>query len=160
MGAPRIESFGHIDLTVTDGERSVSWWTQVLGFRLITSFGRRGFRVWSLNHPCGFPLGLVVHDTAPEHPFDERVVGLDHFAFRVRDRATLEQWTDHLDELGIDHSGVQEENGGPLITLRDPDNIQVELWAFDPDLVVLGEPTDRDLFLEYHGPQGTPPTSR
>jgi hypothetical protein len=28
-------------------------------------------------------------------------------------------------------SGVQEERGGPLIVLRDPDNIQLELWAFD-----------------------------
>lgn len=153
MGGPRIEGFGHIDLTVTDGERSVSWWTQVLGFRLVASMGRPGFRVWSMNHPCGFPLGLVVHDAAPERPFDERVVGLDHFAFRVRDRAVLEQWVEHFERLGVPHSGVQEENGGPLITLRDPDNIQVELWAFDPDFVVLGEATDRDLFLEYHGPQ-------
>ena len=40
-------------------------------------------------------------------------------------------WAQHLDELGITHSGVQEERGGPLIVLRDPDNIQLELWAFD-----------------------------
>lgn len=43
----------------------------------------------------------------------------------------------HLDQLGIPHSAVKEEKGGPLMTLRDPDNIQVELWAFDPELVIL-----------------------
>jgi glyoxylase I family protein len=36
-----------------------------------------------------------------------------------------------LDALDVPHSGVQEERGGPLIVLRDPDNIQLELWAFD-----------------------------
>ena len=55
----------------------------------------------------------------------------------LRDRPTLEEWANHLDQLGIHHSGIKEENGGPLITLRDLDNIQVEVWAFDPQLVVL-----------------------
>jgi hypothetical protein len=49
----------------------------------------------------------------------------------------LEEWAADLDRIGVPHSGIKEENGGPLLTLRDPDNIQVELWAFDPDLVVL-----------------------
>jgi catechol 2,3-dioxygenase-like lactoylglutathione lyase family enzyme len=42
MATLRIEGFGHIDLTVTDGERSVRWWTQVLGFRLVASSPRQG----------------------------------------------------------------------------------------------------------------------
>jgi hypothetical protein len=33
------------------------------------------------------------------------------------------------------HSGIKEEVGGPLITLSDPDNVQVELWVFDPTMV-------------------------
>ena len=153
MATPRIEGFGHIDFSVTDGERSAQWWTEVLGFRLLATFGRPGFRVWSMDHPSGLPVGLVVHEKSTGDGFDERVVGLDHLAFRVRDRPTLEQWAAHLDALGVAHSGVQEENGGPLITLRDPDNIQVELWAFDPSQVKLGKGTDRDLFFEFHGPR-------
>ena len=151
MRAPRIESFGHIDLTVTDGQRSAQWWTEVLGYRLIATMGRPGFQVWSLHHPCGVPVGLVVHESGTGAPADERRAGLDHFAFRVRDRAALEEWAKHLDGVGVPHSGVQEENGGPLITVRDPDNIQIELWAFDPALVKLGAATDRDLYLTYHG---------
>jgi hypothetical protein len=37
-----------------------------------------------------------------------------------------------LDALGVTHSGVQDvqgDRGGPLIVLRDPDNIQIELTA-------------------------------
>jgi glyoxylase I family protein len=48
----------------------------------------------------------------------------------VGDLATLDAWAQHLDALGMTHSGVQDLNGkrgGPLIVLRDPDNIQIEL---------------------------------
>jgi glyoxylase I family protein len=151
MAMPRIEGFGHIDFTVTDAERSVRWWTEVLGFRLVAEFGRPGFRGWSMYHPSGLPVGLLVHESAVGDRFDERAVGLDHLALRVRDRAALEDWKRHLDQLGIAHSGIQEENGGPLITLRDPDNIQLELWAWDPKSVEPGKATDRDLFFVWHG---------
>ena len=126
-----------MDLTVTNIEPSLKWWTEVLGFRLVATFERPGYKGWSLWHPCGVPIGLMVHDHTTRDRFDERAVGLDHFALNVRDRAALKEWVAYLDSLGIPHSGIKEENGGPLLTLRDPDNIQVELWAWDPDLVVL-----------------------
>ncbi len=143
MGAPRIEGFGHIDFTVTDSQRSIRWWTDVLGFRLVSTFAKPGFTGWSLWHPSGVPVGLMCHDDRTGDRFDERTVGLDHLALAVPDRETLEEWVRYLDQLGIAHSGIKDENGGPLITLRDPDNIQVELWAFDPALVVLHPADDR-----------------
>lgn len=137
MGAPRIDGFGHIDLTITDPEQSGRWWREVLGFRLILKIERPGFRVWSMHHPSGLVVGLVAHDEPAAGQFDERSVGLDHLALNVQDRPTLEAWAQHLDQLGVAHSGIKQENGGALITLRDPDNIQLELHALDPDLVVL-----------------------
>ena len=35
MSHPGITGFGHIDLTVTDVDRTVAWWERVLGFTLI-----------------------------------------------------------------------------------------------------------------------------
>lgn len=137
MDFPAINGFGHIDLTVTDVERSVRWWEEVMGFKLVVTEQRPGFKVCNVVHPSYFAVGLVEHSDRGTDRFDERAVGLDHLALRVPDRAALEAWATHLDDLGIAHSGVQEENGGPLIVFRDPDNIQLELWAFDPDLVVL-----------------------
>ena len=75
------------------------------------------------------------HPNPVSDSFDERTIGLDHFALRVPDRAALEAWAQHLDEVGVQHSGVKEEVGGPLIVFRDPDDIQLELWAFDWDAV-------------------------
>ena len=137
MAAPRIEGFGHVDLTVTDGERSARWWADVLGFQLVVEVEQPTFRVWGMLHPSGFYVGLVAHADAGSDRFDERAAGLDHLALNVADRAALEQWSRHLDAHGVAHSEIKDENGGPLITLRDPDNIQLELHAFDPSQVRL-----------------------
>jgi glyoxylase I family protein len=108
-----------------------------MGFKLVAKQERPGLRVWNLFHPSFVPIGLVGHDALSSDRFDERAVGLDHLALRVPNRAALEAWAKHLDDLGVAHSGVQEENGGPLIVFRDPDNIQLELWSFDWDQVQL-----------------------
>jgi glyoxylase I family protein len=113
VGTPRIEGFGHIDLTVTDGARSAQWWAEVLGFKLLLEVDRPGFRVWSMLHPSGLSVGLMTHQLAASTGFDERAVGLDHLAFNVRDRATLEEWARHFDALGVAHSEIKDENGGP-----------------------------------------------
>jgi len=135
MDFPEINGFGHIDFTVTDVERSVRWWERVMGFDLVHAEERSNFKVWNVYHPNLGAVGFVEHSNRSTDSFDERAVGLDHFALRVPDRAALEAWAKHLNDLGIEHSGVKKENGGPLIVFRDPDNIQLELWAFDWDLV-------------------------
>lgn len=137
MASPRIEGFGHIDLTVIDCDKSAQWWAEVLRFKLVLKVERPGFRAWSMLHPSGLSVGLVTHDESVGGPFDEHSVGLDHLAFNVRDRAALEEWAAHLDAHGVAHSEIKDENGGPLITFRDPDNIQLELHAFDMSLVNL-----------------------
>lgn len=120
---------------VTDVEHSAEWWEQVMGFKLVNQEERPGFKVRSMYHPSFLAVGLVAHENRGTDRFDERAVGLDHLALRVPDRAALNAWAKHLDDLGIPHSGVKEERGGPLIVFRDPDNIQLELWAFDWNLV-------------------------
>jgi catechol 2,3-dioxygenase-like lactoylglutathione lyase family enzyme len=135
MEFPAISGFGHVDLTVTDGERTVRWWEEVMGFRLIATREAPDFSLWNVIHPSGFSIGFLEHSNTTSERFDERVVGLDHLALHVPDRAALEAWVKHLDDLGIEHSGVKEERGGPLIVFRDPDNIQLEFQAFDMNLV-------------------------
>jgi glyoxylase I family protein len=132
VAPPALDGFGHIELTVTDGERSARWWQEVLGFILVGTIDQPQYKLWNMYHPSGVAVGLMVHTERSSDAFDERAVGLDHLALRVRDRADLDEWADHLDRLGVAHSGVKEQAGGPLITLRDPDRIQLELWAFDP----------------------------
>jgi len=132
MPTPAIDGFGHIDLTVTNGERAARWWEEVMGFQLLAKSEWPGFSAWTMIHPSGLAVTAIAHDNVDSGAFDERRVGLDHVAFRIGDLATLTAWREHLDALGVAHSGIQDaagKRGGPLIVLRDPDNIQIELTA-------------------------------
>ena len=148
MDAPSIDGVGHIDLTVRDAESSSQWWEKVLGFKLVNVHEEHGRKGYGMVHPCGLPVVLLEHPHTTTERFDEQSIGLDHLAFRVPDRETLEAWASHLDTLGVAHSGIQEENGGPLIVFRDPDNIQLEVWAFDWDQVTTNRRVMRGLRVD------------
>ena len=135
MDFPVIDGFGHIDLTVVDVDRTAQWWQDVMGFALINTRDTSDYRSTSVIHPCGFFITFLAHAHPASDRFDERAVGLDHLALRVPDRAALEAWAKHLDDHDVPHSGVQEELAGPVLVFRDPDNIQLEFWAFDAELV-------------------------
>jgi hypothetical protein len=46
---------------------------------------------------------------------------------RVPNRAAVEAWGKRPNDLGVENLGAHEENGGPLIVVRDPDNIKREI---------------------------------
>ena len=48
-------------------------------------------------------------------------IGLD-----VASREELERWLARLDELGVSHAGITEEEPWDVLVFRDPDNIQLE----------------------------------
>jgi hypothetical protein len=57
---------------------------------------------------------------------------LDHAGFNVTGREEMESWVAWLDALGVEHSGIRTGDVPfPYATLvfRDPDNIQLELFA-------------------------------
>ena len=61
--------------------------------------------------------------------FNEFRTGLDHFAFRVADRAGLEAWEDELRRRGdVIFTPIVETPIGEVIVFRDPDGIQLEFW--------------------------------
>jgi DNA-binding CsgD family transcriptional regulator len=75
-------------------------------------------------------FGLHQHGTpAPEEPFSEHRVGLDHVSFGCADRAELEKWARRLDELGIAHGPIKDAGYGPGLSFRDPDAIALEFFA-------------------------------
>jgi catechol 2,3-dioxygenase-like lactoylglutathione lyase family enzyme len=131
MAQPQLAGLAHIDLTVTDAERSLRWWQDVMGFTLVATRERPNFKLWTMMDSSGVVVSIMTHVACDGEPFNETRVGLDHLAFRVAGRKELEEWVRHLDACGVPHSGIQEELGGPLVGFRDPDNIQLELHALD-----------------------------
>lgn len=103
-----------------------------MGFTRINSFEQATFRGHGLWHRSGFTVTVLSHDATVKEPFSEQRVGLDHLAFAVADRAELENWITHLDEHGVEHSGIISAHFGDTVVFRDPDHIQLELFLFNP----------------------------
>ncbi len=131
--APTLGGLHHIGLTVSDIDVSEAWYTRVLGLtRAFVEPHHRGTGYAVVLHRPGSSLfvGLDKHDTNRRERFDECRTGLDHVAFHVADRAALDAWVDHLDRLGVPHSGITERAEPfpyAVLVFRDPDNIQLEL---------------------------------
>lgn len=131
----RLAASNHVNLTVTDLDRSVDWYCRVLGLfvaadeKLVSPATDKPLRYRSLFDPKGitYVVGLIEHPDGDGRPFDERRTGLDHFAVHVPERDDLDDWVRHLEELGIKHSGITQMPYEDAITLRDPDNIQLEI---------------------------------
>ena len=119
---------GPVHLTVTDLDRSMEFYTTIVGLSLVTRFADR-----VLLHDGNLgvvltPPGRELSDA--ERRFDEFRVGLDHLAFRVESPEDVDRAAEHLTAAGIDHSGVKPGRppGSRLVAFRDPDNIQLEFY--------------------------------
>ena len=120
---------GHVAVTVSDIDRSVEWYTRLIGFGPVLDEDTGPFRhvVWALG---GTLLGLhQFPDLATAEAFNERRPGLDHVSFACANRAELETWAARLHELGLQHGGIKHESYGSGVSFRDPDNIALEFFA-------------------------------
>lgn len=125
-------SVHHVNLTVTDPERSAAWYRDVLGLEFgweVPDAEGHGRKVVLLAPDSTLRIVLTKHAANDGRPFSEYTTGLDHIAFAVVCRDELETHVERLDKLGVDHSAVKEGATGWLVTLRDPDNIQLELYT-------------------------------
>jgi glyoxylase I family protein len=134
-----IEGIHHVGLTVRDVEMSAAWYVAVLGFRRVGELespdGERR-KVFLRHDGLRARLGLTQHRCGAQDGFDETRVGLDHLAFAVADRAELDAWAVQLADADVVHSSIAPANsipGAAVLVLRDPDNIQLELFAEPSD---------------------------
>jgi glyoxylase I family protein len=128
---PSITGFHHASFTVSDREKSVIWYQEVLGFERHSEVEAKTFRRTRMRHPdSGITVTLTQHEGGSGGQFDERRIGLDHLALAVRDLDDLKAWKRRFEERGVDHSEIKETGpGASMITLRDPDNIQLEVFS-------------------------------
>lgn len=121
----------HLTLTVTDVDRSVDWYKNLLGFQVAVELGERKIMsngsVLLVIGPPPDPAKAIANDR-----FDENRVGLDHLSFNVSSRDELEGAIQRFDENGVSHGEIKDLGpalGIYVLAFRDPDHVQLELTA-------------------------------
>jgi len=123
-----VTGVSHIQLRVSDVAVSERWYALVLGLDRLTA-ADDGTYVALRHRPSKV---VVVLSAAAADPPELESGRLDHIAFAVPDGPALIAWADQLADLGVEHSGVADEDGRPSLILTDPDGIQIELVAPPP----------------------------
>ena len=142
----RVTTVHHINVQITDRERTRDWYEKVLGARLLDRGPQLNKRQLQLN------IGNAeMHFSETENPvMDPRV----HFALEVQD---WDGMLAHLDEIGVEYSrtggggfgsqiggddpkqGRREDNGEHYTYVHDPDNNLIELVHHPLGLVDLDD---------------------
>lgn len=127
---PAFHGLSHISLSVTDLAASERWLTEVLGLEVVD---RIQHGTWSAVLTGDRSTGLILeaqhHEGNEGQRFDPRRTGLDHIGLKLRSRAELEGWQEHLAALGVDHTPIATMPYGEVLTFRHPDGIQFEMFV-------------------------------
>ena len=123
-------SIGHIHLKVSDLERAITFYTEVLGFEITERMGNNAafLSAGGYHHY----IALNTWESEGGHPPAIRNTGLYHFAILMPDRkalaASIQRLTDHEWPIeGASDHGVSES-----VYLRDPDGNGIEMYVDRP----------------------------
>lgn len=119
---------GYVHLRVSDLERSLAFYLDVLGFRLVSG----GPHTATLS-ATGRGPGLIVltaRKDAPARP--PRSTGLYHFAIRVPGRRALAMVIRHLQEMQWPVQGYADHDVSEAVYFADPDGIGIEVYSDRP----------------------------
>jgi catechol 2,3-dioxygenase-like lactoylglutathione lyase family enzyme len=128
----RIQKIGHVVLNVTDMDRSVKFYTEVLGFKVSDVYkedmmpgGMVFMRCNSDHHGVALVGGMKEESKAIE---------LNHFAFEVGTLDEVLRAAEHLKKhnVRVDFEGRRRAGVQIAVEFRDPDGHRLEIyWGLD-----------------------------
>lgn len=127
MPLPADAHIGSVSLTVTDLDRSVSFYRDVLGF---TELSRKELTS-HLSADGGRAL-IDLHERRDAIPKPRRSTGLFHFAILVPSRAALGRSVRRLADQQWPLSGVADHLVSEALYLNDPDGLGIEIYRDRP----------------------------
>jgi catechol 2,3-dioxygenase-like lactoylglutathione lyase family enzyme/mannose-6-phosphate isomerase-like protein (cupin superfamily) len=120
-GEPKLDTINHVALNVTDLPRSERWYTEALGLvRVDGQIAPDGTGHIALLSPTG---GWIVALASAASP------AVEHVAFTCATRDDLLRRRQLLADQGIQVGTVTDAPYGSGFVVRDPDGIDVELFA-------------------------------
>src|SRR5216117_2444026 len=122
---------GHVHLTVSDLDRALAFYRDVLGFEVTSRYGRDAvfLSAGSYHHHIG--LNTWAGRGAPRPA--PGTTGLYHFAILYPDRAALAAAVRRVLGAGVALEGASDHGVSEAVYLRDPDGNGVELYRDRPE---------------------------
>jgi len=136
---PQLSGVDHVGLSVTDLDRSISFYCDELGALLVVPpfDGYRGFAGRMAVLLLGLTIvDLLEHSANGGEKFQPARTGLDHLALAAESYDEVDAWVRWLDSRGIPHSEVRDSDGfGALFDFVDPDGMQIEISFLDRNML-------------------------
>ena len=125
---PDETRLGGVVLQVSDLERSVGYYTRVLGFDVHDRTGN----VATLGPRGTSDVIIELRERSGVHPVPRRGrLGLYHFAILLPDRASLGRFVAYLGSIGA-YAGMSDHFVSEAVYLTDPDGLGIEVYADRP----------------------------
>jgi catechol 2,3-dioxygenase len=126
---PRVD-IGHVHLKVSDLDRAVAFYRDVLGFEVQHRYGDQAafLSAGGYHHH----IGLNTWESKGGSPPSPGTTGLYHVAIRYPDRQTLAQAVKTVVDAGVPLSGASDHGVSEAIYLHDPDQNGIELYRDRP----------------------------
>jgi glyoxylase I family protein len=123
----------HVDLVVSSIERSLPFYTELLGplgFHTVSEVeGERGETIWYIGGP-GTAVGLREAQTE-DGAYDRYSLGMHHLAFEASSRADVDERADWLRAHGAELESEPQEYtyipGYYAVFFFDPDGLKLEI---------------------------------
>jgi len=124
----RVQKLGHVVFTVSDVERSTTFWTEIMGFE-VSDRNEIGM-VFLRNASDHHTVALASAKSGAE-PRPEGQPGFHHCALEVGTVSELFKIRDFLRERGVPivYEGRRGPGGNPGIEFKDPDGFNIEIYS-------------------------------
>jgi catechol 2,3-dioxygenase len=123
-------TIGHVHLTVSDLDRSIAFYRDILGFEITSRYGESAvfLSAGGYHHHIGLNTWAGKGATPPPPGHS----GLFHFAILYPTRRELAVVLKKLIDVQYPLTGMADHGVSEALYLNDPDNIGVELYADRP----------------------------
>mgnify|MGYP000933072899 CR=1 FL=1 len=121
---------GHVHLKVSDLERSIAFYRDVLGYELQQRYG--GQAAFLSHGGYHHHIGLNTWQSRGGTPPPPRSTGLFHFAILYPDRRSLAVAIKRVLNHGISLDGAADHGVSEAVYFRDPDENGIELYVDRP----------------------------